>query len=99
MKTKRTTKAVTPAPKTLGELLDEAESHFNLRAQTGLSHTYEFALNRFPNSWEFRVVNSWNRWMSAGLKYDFQGETPHKAVQAFLDYVREKRIMVSGLQG
>ena len=84
--------------KTLSEMLEEVEEQFYGRP-AGPPFTYLFHLGKFPEGWEFRVVDDWNRWRSAGLTYEFgRFAHPEEAVEAFLDYVRTKGIDVAGLQ-
>jgi hypothetical protein len=84
--------------KTLSELLNEVQTHF-AQTQKGPSYTYDYTLGKFPDGWCFNVVNSWHKWVAANRQHEFgRYQTPEEAVQAFLNYVRENRIMVHGLQ-
>ena len=84
--------------KTLGELLNEVQTHF-AQTQKRRCYTYDFTLGKFPDGWCFKVVNSWQKWMAANRQHEFGNyQTPEEAVQDFLNYIREHRIMVSGLQ-
>lgn len=80
----------------LSELIAAVDEHFNRDKPSGV---YLYTLGRFQHGWVFNVVENWTRWMSARLKHQFgPHEKPEAAVKEFLDYVKQNRIMVSGLQ-
>ncbi len=82
--------------KSLSELISAVEKHFNLDKPSGV---YLYTLGRFQHGWAFNVIDNWHRWSSAGLKHQFGPHpSPEAAVQEFLDYVKERRISVGGLQ-
>lgn len=84
------------APPTLAELLAKVNEHFDHSKPSGV---YQYTLGKFPHGWNFRVVNDWQRWHSAGRETEFGPfATPEEALSAFLTYVRENRICVAGMQ-
>lgn len=83
--------------RTLRELLADAEARFGDTARAGAT-CFDFHLGRFPNGWEFTVVNDWHKWMDAGRRHQFgRFPTPEAAVSAFLEYVQVERINPAGL--
>lgn len=81
---------------TLSELLATvATEHFGRCGKC----SYKFCLANSDKGWSFKVTDNWTRWCAANKKFTFGPHpTPEAAVQAFLAYVREHRIDVSGLQ-
>lgn len=81
----------------LAELLKEVDDLF-CKKQPGTYFTYDFHLGRFPDGWEFKVVNDWNLWFAEGLHFEFgRYATPEEALTAFLEYRRSNGINVEGL--
>jgi hypothetical protein len=79
----------------LEALLNEVDQLFTHRP----SQVYEYTLGRFAHGWCFKVVNNWNAWSAANRQHEFGPHaTPQEALRDFLDYVKENRIHVAGLQ-
>lgn len=94
---RRATDKLRPIVRTLRELLADVESRFGDTARGG-GTCFDFHLGRFPNGWEFTVVNDWHKWMDAGRRHQFgRFPTPEAAVTAFLEYVQVERINPAGL--
>lgn len=78
-------------------LLKEAASQF--RESRRPLECFTFTLGKMPSGWRFQVVDSWSRWMDAGLKHEFGlYESPEQAVRAFLDYVAANKVECHRLQ-
>ena len=61
--------------------------------------SYSFSLAMFPNGiWEFRVVDSWQKWSDKDLKTTFQGVSITEAVNCFFRYVHNNNINVKSLR-
>lgn len=83
-------------PRSLESLLDEVLTHFQQKPDSGV---YAFSLNKAGSGWVFRVIDDWNTWMAANRQVEFGPHpSPHKAVEQFLAYVRENKLMVAQLQ-
>lgn len=79
----------------VGLLLDRVDSWF---ANVGEdSQTYKYTLGRMSGHWRFRVVNSWQNWMDAGLQHEFHGQTAAEAVLKFIEYVESRNVNINGL--
>lgn len=61
------------------------------------SQTYKYTLGRMSGHWRFRVVNSWQNWIHAGLQHEFHGLTAGEAVLKFIEYVESRNVNIKGL--
>ena len=84
--------------KTLSELLEEVDSLFVHKSREPRLATYDYSLGRFPFGWNFSVINSWGKWLDAGLKHEFGAwNTPEASVHEFLNYVKANNVNVESL--
>jgi hypothetical protein len=84
--------------KDLKSLLNEVDKLFPSSSSNSKNKPYNYSLGKFPNGWQFNVINDWNKWFDNGfLSYFGRYSQPEKAVQAFLDYVKKHKINVKKL--
>jgi len=83
--------------KTLRALLQEVDALFPA-AVDGALDTYNYSLGKFPRGWQFVLTNDWYKWSDKGYESHFGlYREPEHAVQAFLSYVKSKKINVKSL--
>lgn len=76
----------------LSDLLAQVDELFG---GSGSDSVCQYHIGRFQSHWRFDLLNDWNRWESAGLKWQFTGETPQGAIREFLNYVQQHGIRVA----
>lgn len=83
---------------TLSELLKKVDDLFVHKTREVRLATFDYSLARFPYGWTFNLINSWHKWLDAGLSTDFHvWQTPEAAVREFLEYVEKNDINVASL--
>lgn len=84
--------------KNLNLLIDEVDKLFKHKNNPSGPWTFDYSLGKFPQGWQFSVVNSWHKWSAKKLKHVFGvWTTPEAAIAEFLDYVRDNKINVAKL--
>lgn len=76
----------------LSDLLAQVDELFDGSGSDGVC---QYHIGRFNNHWRFDLMNDWKRWESVGLKRQFTGESPQKAVREFLNYIQQHGIRVA----
>ena len=86
-----------PRSRTLKALLQDVDALFP-PAVDGALDTYNYSLGKFPRGWQFVLTNNWYAWSDKGYEHQFGlYQEPEHAAQAFLNYVKAKKINVRAL--
>ena len=84
---------------TLEELLEEVSRLFRDKdVKKPKLSCFDFSLDKMPYGWGLKVTNDWHKWHKKGYETSFgYYARPEYAVEAFLAYVRIKKINVRKL--
>lgn len=76
----------------IADLLAQVDELFD---GSGSDSVCRYHIGRYPTHWRFDLMNDSKRWESVGLKWQFTGETPQRAIREFLSYIQQHGIRVA----